>query len=77
MNFCLLSVIFVFFSGWTTAMLYRRVSDNVLKPDLLAVSSTVLPLPYYSVFGYEKKLLQGKNKKRPPGKISLVTRTPK
>ncbi|KAJ8727240.1 hypothetical protein PYW08_015637 [Mythimna loreyi] len=77
MNFCLVFVLFGYFFTWSAGMLYRRDSDNVLKPDLLPVSSTVMPLPYYSVYGYEKKLLRDKHKKRPTGKISLVTKQPK
>ncbi|XP_013140631.1 PREDICTED: uncharacterized protein LOC106104983 [Papilio polytes] len=75
MNFCLLLLLLsgcIF--GSTYGMLYRRDSDNVLKPDLLPVSSTVMPLPFYSVYGFEKKLLRDKNKKRPEGKISLITK---
>ncbi|VVC91098.1 unnamed protein product [Leptidea sinapis] len=45
--------------------------------NLLPVSSTVMPLPFYSVYNYEKKLLRGKYKKRPQGKISLITKEPK
>ncbi|KAM3968187.1 uncharacterized protein ACR2FA_006450 [Aphomia sociella] len=77
MNFCLFFVLFGYFFAWTNGMLYRRDSDNVLKPDLLPVSSTVMPLPYYSIYGYEKKMLREKYKKRPQGKISLVTKEPK
>ncbi|XP_045459466.1 uncharacterized protein LOC123670016 [Melitaea cinxia] len=77
MNFYLFFVLFGYFFAWSSGMLYRRDSDNVLKPDLLPVSSTVMPLPYYSVFGYEKKLLRDKHKKRPQGVISLVTKQPK
>ncbi|XP_023942421.2 uncharacterized protein LOC112048942 [Bicyclus anynana] len=77
MNFCLFFVLFGYFFACTSGMLYRRDSDNVLKPDLMPVSSTVLPLPYYSVYGYEKKLLRDKQRKRPMGKISLVTKEPK
>ncbi|CAG9563546.1 unnamed protein product [Danaus chrysippus] len=77
MNFYMFLMLFGYFFTWSSGMLYRRDSDNVLKPDLLPVSSTVMPLPYYSVYGFEKKLLRDKNKKRPQGKISLVTKQPK
>ncbi|KAJ0179556.1 hypothetical protein K1T71_005268 [Dendrolimus kikuchii] len=75
MNFCLVFVLFGYFFAWSEGMLYRRDAD-VLKPDLLAISSTVVPLPYYSVYSSEKKLLKDKNKKKPIGKISLVTKQP-
>ncbi|XP_028026027.1 uncharacterized protein LOC114239824 [Bombyx mandarina] len=74
MKICLVFVLFGCVCAWTSGMLYRRDADNVLKPDLLPVSSTVVPLPFYSVYGYEKKLLREKDKKRPEGKISLVTK---
>ncbi|XP_041973024.1 uncharacterized protein LOC121728798 [Aricia agestis] len=76
MNFCVFFVLFGYLFAWSAGMLYRRDSDNLLKPDLMAVSSTVMPLPYYSVYGAEKKLLQEKNKNRPQGKISLITKDP-
>nr|AAF16719.1 unknown [Manduca sexta] len=74
MNFCLFFVLFGYVFAWSAGMLYRRDSDHLLKPDLLPVSSTVMPLPYYSVYGYEKKLLRDKYKKKPEGSVSLVTK---
>ncbi|KOB76066.1 Uncharacterized protein OBRU01_06375, partial [Operophtera brumata] len=71
MNLCLVFVLFGYFFAWTSAMLYRRDDDNVLKPDLLAISSTVVPLPALAVYRYEKKILQEKNKKPTSGKLSL------
>ncbi|XP_047989970.1 uncharacterized protein LOC125229218 [Leguminivora glycinivorella] len=75
MNFCLVFV--VCFFACCSGMLYRRDADNVLKPDLQPVSSTVVPLSFYSVYGYEKKMYRDKHKKRPQGKIALVTKMPK
>ncbi|CAK1578723.1 unnamed protein product [Parnassius mnemosyne] len=74
MNFYLVFLLYGYIFGFACGMLYRRDSDNVLKPDLLPVSSTVMPLPFYSVYVFEKNLLRDKNKKRPEGKISLVTK---
>ncbi|RVE52254.1 hypothetical protein evm_003044 [Chilo suppressalis] len=75
MNFCLVFVLFGYFFAWSAGMLYRRDSDNLLKPDLMAISSTVVPLPIYSVFNFENKLMRDKHKKRPQGRIELVTKS--
>ncbi|XP_028177588.1 uncharacterized protein LOC114365262 [Ostrinia furnacalis] len=75
MNFCLVFALFGYFFAWSSGMLYRRDSNNVLKPDLMAISSTVVPLPIYRVFDFENKLPQDKKKTRPHGKVELVTKS--
>ncbi|KAL0839854.1 hypothetical protein ABMA28_016479 [Loxostege sticticalis] len=75
MNFCLVFALFGYFFAWSAAMLYRRDSNNVLKPDLMAISSTVVPLPIYAVFDFENRLPKDKQKKRPQGRVELVTKS--
>nr|CAI5818773.1 unnamed protein product [Callosobruchus analis] len=55
--------------------MYKYNENKVLEPDLVPVSSTVIPLPVYKVsygFNIAKDPKSG-NAKRPDGPIELIT----
>ncbi|CAH0548608.1 unnamed protein product [Brassicogethes aeneus] len=55
--------------------MYKLNENKVLEPDLIPVSSTVIPLPVYQV-GYGLNVSPSKHDekiKKPEGPISLVT----
>ncbi|CAH1115037.1 unnamed protein product [Psylliodes chrysocephalus] len=54
--------------------MYRMNDNKVLEPDLIPVSSTVIPLPVYKVsFGINVLSAKDEKLKRPEGPIELET----
>ncbi|CAH1963882.1 unnamed protein product [Acanthoscelides obtectus] len=55
--------------------MYKYNENKVLEPDLVPVSSTVIPLPVYKVgYGFTSgKNAKNSNVKKPEGPIELIT----
>ncbi|KAJ8921128.1 hypothetical protein NQ315_013598 [Exocentrus adspersus] len=56
--------------------IYKYNENRMLEPDLVPVSSTVIPLPVYQVgygFNAGHALSQDEKTKKPEGPITLVT----